>query len=266
MTFITLTLSPSYVIFGDDTLYNNPYSYPAPYGNWFTRSRHQIIILSSELQNAGVQVGAKIYSLGFFVKSPNYIQLCPCTLKIKEVNYNEVGDYFDNNDLITAIGYNPCPSLPINGWTEHTFSSPWTWNGNNILIDFYYGATSDNNYTYNASTTYTTYSTNLVGYNYTDAGSVPTSTIKSTKRPNIRILVDLPSSNKENKENKKLSIKDKIMEIYLNDNWNLKVYNVLGNKVFEKKGKGYMKIYLNVPKGIYMYELNNERGKFIVKF
>jgi hypothetical protein len=43
-----------------------------------------------------MEIGAKIYSLGFFVKSPNYIQLCPCTLKIKEVNYNEVGDYFDN--------------------------------------------------------------------------------------------------------------------------------------------------------------------------
>ena len=49
-----------------------------------------------------MEIGAKIHSLGFFVKSPNYIQLCPCTLKIKEFNYNEVGDYFDNNDLITA--------------------------------------------------------------------------------------------------------------------------------------------------------------------
>jgi len=42
-----------------------------------------------------MEIGAKIYSLDFFVKSTNYIQLCSCTLKIKEVNYNEVGDYFD---------------------------------------------------------------------------------------------------------------------------------------------------------------------------
>jgi len=264
MNLITLLLSPSYVILGSDSLYNDKYNYPAPYGNWYTRSRHQIIILSSELQNAGIQVGAKIYSLGFFVKNSNYIALKPCTLKIKEISYNKIGDYFDNNGLITAIGYNTCPPLQNNAWSEHVFSTPYTWNGNNILIDFYYGSRFDYDYTYNASTNYTIYSDTLTGYNHTDAGSIPNTTIKSTKRPNIRILVDLPSSDKENKQDKIIYIENKMIKIYLNGNWNLKIYNVWGKKIFEKSGNGYMKIPLNLTKGVYIYQLNNKTGKFIL--
>ncbi len=55
---------------GTGTIQNSPTDYPAPYGNWYWGSRHQILILASELSDAGIVAGY-INSLAFDVASTN---------------------------------------------------------------------------------------------------------------------------------------------------------------------------------------------------
>ena len=44
-------------IIGNGTITNSNTDYPAPYGNWYWGARHQILILASELQAAGLVAG-----------------------------------------------------------------------------------------------------------------------------------------------------------------------------------------------------------------
>jgi hypothetical protein len=53
---------------GSGTIQNGATDYPAPYGNWYWGARHQILILASELNAAGVSAGT-INSLAFDVAS-----------------------------------------------------------------------------------------------------------------------------------------------------------------------------------------------------
>lgn len=59
---------------GAGTVQNSPYDYPAPYGNWYWGARNQMLILASEMLEAGLPAG-EITSLGFDVVStdPNTI-------------------------------------------------------------------------------------------------------------------------------------------------------------------------------------------------
>ncbi|MEO0223906.1 MAG: T9SS type A sorting domain-containing protein [candidate division WOR-3 bacterium] len=73
-----------------------------------------------------------------------------------------------------------------------------------------------------------------------------------------------PVSKDELKEGKDFIIKGKLVEIYLNNDWEFKVYDVSGRKLFEIKGKGNSKFNLNLPKGAYIYKINDKFGKFIL--
>jgi hypothetical protein len=53
---------------GTGTVQNSPTDYPAPYGNWYWGARHQMLILASELTEAGLSAG-DITSLAFDVVS-----------------------------------------------------------------------------------------------------------------------------------------------------------------------------------------------------
>lgn len=53
---------------GIGNVQNSPTDYPAPYGNWYWGAKNQMLILASELSNAGVTAGA-ISSLAFDVVS-----------------------------------------------------------------------------------------------------------------------------------------------------------------------------------------------------
>jgi len=73
-----------------------------------------------------------------------------------------------------------------------------------------------------------------------------------------------PVSKDEVKEGKDFIIKGKFIEIYLNRDWEFKVYDVSGRKVFERKGKNSEKFYINLPKGAYIYKLNDKFGKIVL--
>jgi hypothetical protein len=95
----------NYVAIGTGTVQNSPTDYPAPYGNWYWGARNQMLIIASELIDAGVSAG-EISSIGFDVAAtdPNtvydYIDI-----HMKMVSSNAVSSSFEtvnpNNFLHT---------------------------------------------------------------------------------------------------------------------------------------------------------------------
>jgi hypothetical protein len=88
---------------GTGQIQNSPYDYPAPYGNWYWGSRHQMLIKAAELSAAGLPIG-NINSLAFNVAStdPNttydYIDF-----NMKLVTTDEVSQEFvpvDTNNFL----------------------------------------------------------------------------------------------------------------------------------------------------------------------
>jgi hypothetical protein len=92
---------------GTGTVQNSPTDYPAPYGNWYWGARNQMLILASELTDAGLAAG-EISSIAFDVAStdPNtvydYIDI-----HMKMVSANAVSSTFEpvnpNNYLHTSF-------------------------------------------------------------------------------------------------------------------------------------------------------------------
>lgn len=71
------------------TVQNANTDYPAPYGNYYWGSRHQILVRASELINAGIEAGS-ITSIGFDVVSPsgdfyNYIDISLIATPINQI-------------------------------------------------------------------------------------------------------------------------------------------------------------------------------------
>ena len=172
---------------GSGTSYNSPYEYPAPYGTYYKNSRHQILILASELASAGLAAG-EITQIGFNVHSINTCSPMPnFKISMKHTTATQLTSSFDNTDL--TVVYTTTSFLPTEGWNMHTLTTPFIWDGiSNILIDICFDLISD--YTENASIYYTTTSQNMVLYYFSDnniaCGTTSSSTI-SNKRPNIRI-------------------------------------------------------------------------------
>ena len=90
---------------GTGNVQNSPTDYPAPYGNWYWGAKNQMLILASELSNAGLTAG-NISDLAFRVANtdPNtfydYIEI-----SLKLVSANELNSTFEavdpNNNLHT---------------------------------------------------------------------------------------------------------------------------------------------------------------------
>lgn len=134
---------------GTGTATNTTTGYPAPYTNWYGGTKHQMLILASELAAAGVTAG-NITSVTFYVAS---------------VGSSFTGTLTDftiymGNTASTALTstFLPAPSLVYSatsqsvvvGTNTHTFSTPFNWDGSsNILIQTSYsngnfGASTDN--------------------------------------------------------------------------------------------------------------------------
>ena len=85
------------------TIQNSSTDYPAPYGNWYWCSRHQIMIRASELITAGITAGP-INSLGFEVVS-------------------SIGEFYNYIDIaITSTSQTELSAnfIPVQGYSYHT--------------------------------------------------------------------------------------------------------------------------------------------------
>jgi hypothetical protein len=88
---------------GNGTIQNTNTEYPAPYGNWYWGARHQILILASELQAAGVVAGP-LSTIAFDVVS----------------TIGELYTYVDFSITPTAMTELTGVFMPENGFQLHT--------------------------------------------------------------------------------------------------------------------------------------------------
>ncbi len=88
---------------GNGTIQNTNTEYPAPYGNWYWGARHQILILASELQAAGVVAGP-LSTIAFDVVS----------------TIGELYTYVDFSITPTAMIELTGVFMPENGFQLHT--------------------------------------------------------------------------------------------------------------------------------------------------
>jgi hypothetical protein len=145
----------------------------------------------SEIIAAGGSAGS-ITSLAFNVAATNNTQaLQNFTIKLKQTSATSLSSSFDNTGWTTV--YSVSSYTVTTGWNTHTFGTPFAWDGSsNLLIDicFYQGSCYD--YTYNASTYYTTTAFTSVVYYIDDCDygvcSVSSGTT-SSDRPNLRLNI-----------------------------------------------------------------------------
>jgi hypothetical protein len=124
-------------IIGNGTQLVSATNYPSTYGNSFWSSRHQMVYLASELQAQGMTAG-KITALAFNIFAVHSQTIFNnYTIGIKHTNLNVVS--------VTATGmssgfqtvFGPqTVTLITQGWKNHTFSTPFVWDGvSNIMIE-----------------------------------------------------------------------------------------------------------------------------------
>ena len=188
--FTLLTSSNAQQIFtlGTGTNSNSDNGYPAPYGNYYTGAKHQMIILASELQALGGGAGT-INSLAFDVAIAQGTPLDDFTIKMGATTATSVSSAWETG--LTTV-YSVSAYTDVTGWNTHTFTTPFVWDGvSNIIIetcfDKYQGTS---NYTSNAQMYYSTVGFDASHWINSDGGGICTSTIAgntSTKRPNMKI-------------------------------------------------------------------------------
>ena len=83
---------------GTGTIQNSTTDYPAPYGNWYWGSRHQLLVLASELSAAGIVAG-DISSLAFDVASTDpSMSYDVVYFDMRLVSMNELTNLFETVD------------------------------------------------------------------------------------------------------------------------------------------------------------------------
>jgi hypothetical protein len=185
----------TYLTVGTGTSSNSSTGYPAPYGNWYTGAKHQMIILASELQALGGSAGT-INSLAFDVATAQGVALDGFTIKIGTTTATSVSNTWETG--LTTV-YSVSAYTETAGWNTHTFTTPFVWDGSsNIIIetcfDKYQGSS---NYTSNAHMYYSTVGFTASHYYRSDGGGVCASTSTSgtsTNRPNMRLGITTTSN------------------------------------------------------------------------
>ncbi len=179
----------SQITIGNGTGLLGTTTYPAPFGNWYTGARHQMLYLASELSAAGFTAG-KITAIAFNVGQINGTTTYNnFEIRMKCTNSNQLTNW-ESGMVVVA----PAQTINITtGWVTIPLTNAYDWDGSSNLIietcfDLYQGSS---NWTSNSPTYYTTTTFNSVLYYRSDAGSVcyggtPSS---SNNRPNILFTV-----------------------------------------------------------------------------
>lgn len=183
MSFLcSASFGQTLITIGNGTNTNTNTQYPAPYGNFYWGARHQIIILASELNAAGMTAG-DINSLAFDVATPAGTMLVDFTIGLKNTTSTSVGANFEAG--ATTV-YGPQNFTETTGWNTHAFGTPFYWDGtSNLLVETCFNNTAWSN---NAQMYFTPSGFNSVGYFRQDAPNVcaAATTTTSQNRPNMR--------------------------------------------------------------------------------
>jgi PKD repeat protein len=172
MVLATALLSPSTVDgqaiieIGTGTLVNGDFAYPAPYGNQQNGARHQMLVLASELQAAGMSQG-DISAFALNVAAEAGIPLEGFTVSIGATTTTEMTNAWIPG-LLPVWG--PTTFTEVNGWNTHTFDIPWAWDGvSNVVVQTcFYNQDNSNNAQFFQTTT-----------------SFNSTTVRNTPNPNV---------------------------------------------------------------------------------
>jgi hypothetical protein len=131
---IAVSTVPPVVFIGTGSVTNTSTTYPAPYGNWYWGARHQMLILASEMQAAGVTQPTDLLSLAFDVVAPGGQPLNNFEILIGHTTQSDMNSWVPQAQL-TSVFFTAIYS-ETTGWNVHNFSSPFAWNGSdNIVVE-----------------------------------------------------------------------------------------------------------------------------------
>ncbi|MBP6312974.1 MAG: PKD domain-containing protein [Flavobacteriales bacterium] len=150
--FTTLGTSAQQTItIGTGNVTNNFNEYPCPYGNFERGARHQMLILASELQAAGMTAG-DISSVAFDIEQEAANQLEGFTVSIGATSITQMTAAWTTG---TTALYGPLNYVDQNGWNVHPFTTDFAWDGtSNIVIETcFYNSQSNFNPQFNQSST-----------------------------------------------------------------------------------------------------------------
>ena len=177
---------------------NSNYGYPAPYGQFYGGSRHQMLILASELITAGLSAG-NLSGLTFQVTNTNLsAALTNFTISLAATSQTTMSTGFAAIPFTTVF---TSPSYaPTTLTNTHLFSTPFYWNGtSNIIVQTCfanYTTPPFTTYSYNCSMRQTATSFVSTAYNYYDNTAnicALGSTYTISQRPNIAFLSSFAS-------------------------------------------------------------------------
>ncbi|HXB41724.1 MAG TPA: hypothetical protein VNZ49_14380, partial [Bacteroidia bacterium] len=131
---------------------NSSFSYPTPFGNFYTKMRAQYIYTAAELSAAGISAG-KISSITFNVTQingaiayPNFNISVGCT---SQTTYSA---FPTQNNLLSGLSnvYSTASYNVVMGANLFTFSQPYEWDGvSNLVVEVCFEFPGQYNYTLN---------------------------------------------------------------------------------------------------------------------
>ncbi len=126
------SLEAQVVTIGTGTTLNTQFNYPAPYGNYWFGSRHQLLIQASELLAAGAVPGATLTSVAFDVAEVHGQPLANFEMRAGLTLAGSLnGNWIAGLNQVVA----PIPSYaPFVGWNIHGFTTPMAWDGTSNLV------------------------------------------------------------------------------------------------------------------------------------
>ncbi|HPI21419.1 MAG TPA: hypothetical protein PKY56_13730, partial [Candidatus Kapabacteria bacterium] len=186
----TFTTGAFFVV-GTGTEYNDAYTFPSGYANWYGGVKQQFLIRAEELFESGASPGF-LTSLGFNVAAINVgVPLEDYEIQLKLTTENELDDTWDLADF-TSVYYNESYT-PVMDWNVHEFTTPFFWDGtSNLLVDVCF---NNMDYTYNESCYWTMYDYTATHYFNNDYNETVCTEIDWTNfsnyRPNMQFSLEL---------------------------------------------------------------------------
>ncbi|WP_271766333.1 Calx-beta domain-containing protein [Aquimarina algiphila] len=153
-----------------------------PWTTFFEDGRRQYLITASELLALGLSNGDQLYGLAFNVIS-DVTPSSAVTISLKSTTDTEFSTFaFDNTGFTEVFNGNHDPNP---GWDFMFFDTPYTYDGNGIIINFCFNNTR---FIGNSSVQYSTTTGNSNRYSYTDNtdGCTLSSFGSNTNRANIQ--------------------------------------------------------------------------------
>jgi hypothetical protein len=188
-----------YETFGTGAGFNVETGYPAPYTNWYGGTKHQMLILASELAGAGITAG-QINSVAFNIKGVGTTfsgALTDFQINLGSTSSTALTNTFEAVDATPVYGPVASQAIPSSGWVTHNFTTPFTWNGvDNIVVQTSYSNNNTGGFQDYVQTFYTPTSFNSTTIYRADdvssavvlaAGSANSFYSPSTNRPDMII-------------------------------------------------------------------------------